>query len=277
MTFSPFIIVTATTQSIRGAPRVRVNEAYTNALVACGLIPVVLPPMEASLAVSALDQASGLVLTGGEDIDPQLFGEAPHPATGAPHATRDAYELALARAAAERHVPTLAICRGVQVLNVALGGTLIQDIPTQRPGSLAHEAESKAQRGERVHHVALDQSSRLARIIGSASIATNSSHHQSLNTVPATLRVTGRADDGIIEAVEPRDGSLGSWWMVGVQWHPEELTTTAEDWDRRLFGAFADAVRSVRSGAASAPRHEPGASSARGSAPPGRTVSRSPR
>jgi putative glutamine amidotransferase len=234
--------------------------------------------MDPVLAVSALDEVSGLVLTGGEDMAPGLFGEAPHPATGEPHAARDAYELALARAAAERRMPTLAICRGVQILNVALGGTLVQDIPTQRPGSLAHEAESKAQRGERVHHVALDPESRLARIVGSTSITTNSSHHQSLNTVPAALHVIGRADDGIVEAVEPRDQS---WWMLGLQWHPEELTATAEDWDRRLFAAFADAVRAgvsgLRSSAASAPRHEPAASAARASAPPGRIANRSPR
>lgn len=271
---SPFIIVTATTESIRGTPRVRVNEAYTNALAACGLIPIVLPPMDPSAAVSALDQVSGLVLTGGEDVDPALFGEAPHPATGTPHAARDAYELALARAAAERRVPTLAICRGLQVLNVALGGTLIQDIPSQRPGTQAHETESKTQRAERVHHVAIDRECRLARIVGSASITTNSSHHQSLNRVAAALRVTGRADDEIVEAVEPRDES---WWMVGVQWHPEELTATPEDWDRRLFAAFAETVRAVRSSTASAPRHEPAASAARASAPPGRTASRSPR
>jgi putative glutamine amidotransferase len=238
MPFAPFVIVSATTEIIRDRPRVRVNEAYTNALMAAGLIPVVLPPMEASLASAALNDVAGLVLTGGEDIDPHLFREEPHPATSEPHAGRDAYELALARTAAAHRIPTLAICRGVQVLNVALGGTLIQDIPSQCPSGIQHNATDR--RGERVHRVDVDAGSKLARAIGAALIFTNSSHHQSVHELGEDLRASARSADGIIEAVESSDPA---WWMLGVQWHPEELTGTAEDWDRRLFGAFANAVR----------------------------------
>jgi putative glutamine amidotransferase len=238
MPFAPFVIVSATTEIIRDRPRVRVNEAYTNALTAAGLIPVVLPPMEASLASAALNDVAGLVLTGGEDIDPHLFGEQPHPATSEPHAGRDAYEIALARTAAAHRIPTLAICRGVQVLNVALGGTLIQDIPSQSPSEIEHNATDR--RGERVHRVDVDASSKLARAIGATLIFTNSSHHQSVHDLGEDLCASARSADGIIEGVESSDPA---WWMVGVQWHPEELTGTAEDWDRRLFGAFADAVR----------------------------------
>lgn len=238
MPFAPFVFVTATTETIRGRPRVRVNEAYINALTAAGLIPLVLPPMEPSLASAALNDVAGLVLTGGEDMDPRLFGEEGHPATGEPHVARDAYELALARTAAGHRIPTLAICRGVQVLNVALGGTLIQDIPSQCPSKIEHNVTDK--RGERVHRVDIDPSSKLARAIGSTLIFTNSSHHQSVRELGEDLRATGRSEDGIIEGVESNDPA---WWMLGVQWHPEELTGTAEDWDRRLFGAFAEAVR----------------------------------
>jgi putative glutamine amidotransferase len=238
MPFAPFVIVTSTTEIIRGVSRVRVNEAYTTALAAAGLIPVVLPPIDPTFAIGALNDVAGLVLTGGEDVDPASFGQVSHPATSRPHAERDAYELVLARTASDLRIPTLAICRGVQVMNVALGGTLVQDIPSQRPEALDHEAKGK--RAERVHRVSLDATSKLAELLGTASITTNSSHHQSLDSVASTLRVTGRSEDEIIEAVEAIDPA---WWMIGVQWHPEELTATPEDWDRRLFAAFAEAVR----------------------------------
>jgi putative glutamine amidotransferase len=238
MPFAPFVIVSATTEIIRNVPRVRVNEAYTDALTSAGLIPVVLPPMDPSLAAAALNDVAGLVLTGGEDMDPRLFGEDRHAATGEAHAGRDAYELALARAACNLRIPTLAICRGLQVMNVALGGTLVQDIPTQRPGTIDHDPSGK--RADRVHRVDVEASSRLARALGATLVFTNSSHHQSVRDVGGDLRITAKSEDDIVEGVESLDPA---WWMVGVQWHPEELTATAEDWDRRLFGAFAEAVR----------------------------------
>jgi putative glutamine amidotransferase len=240
MTFAPFVIVTATTEIIRDRSRVRVNEAYTDALASVGLIPVILPPIDAPLAIASLRDVAGLVLTGGEDVDPALFGQAAHPKTGAPHRARDAYEIALARSAFERRVPTLAICRGAQVMNIALGGTLVQHIPEELPSEIEHDASD--QRAERVHRVAIEPGSRLARVIGDRDIRTNSSHHQSVGTVATELRVSGVSEDGIIEAVEARDPA---WWMLAVQWHPEELTATPEDWDRRLFAGFGDAVRAA--------------------------------
>jgi putative glutamine amidotransferase len=238
MTFAPFVIVTATSEDIRGIRRVRVNEAYTNALAGAGLVPMVLPPIDPALAVASLRDVAGLVLTGGEDVDPAAFGESRHPATDAPHAERDAYEIALSLAAHEQRVPTLAICRGAQVLNVALGGTLVQDIPSQEPSDVEHAPVGK--RAERVHAVDIEAGSRLAHIVGARRISTNSSHHQAVRRTAGALRVTARSEDGIIEGLEPRDPA---WWAVAVQWHPEELTATDEDWDRRLFAAFAAAVR----------------------------------
>ena len=240
MSYAPFVLVTATTEIIRDIPRVRVNEAYTDALAAAGLVPLVLPPIDPAVAVASLTDVAGLVLTGGEDVDPARFGEDPHPATGEPHDRRDAYELALAREAHQRRIPTLAICRGLQVMNVALGGTLIQDIPSQFSRDIAHDPEGR--RADRVHRVTIESESNLARIVGSTSIFTNSSHHQAVHRLGHSLRVTATSDDGVVEAIEPTDGA---WWMVGVQWHPEELTATAEDWDRRLFRAFGDAVRAA--------------------------------
>ena len=238
MPFAPFVLVSATTEIIRGVVRVRVNEAYTNALAAAGLIPVVLPPMDASLAAAALDDVAGLVLTGGEDLDPRLFGEDPRPETGQPHPRRDAYELALARTACALRIPTLAICRGIQVMNVALGGTLVQDIPSQRPSTIDHDPPGK--RADRVHRVDVAAGSRLAQALGSTLVFTNSSHHQSVDRAAGDLRPTAKTKDDIVEGAESIDPA---WWMLGVQWHPEELTATAEDWDRRLFAAFAEAVR----------------------------------
>lgn len=239
MSFAPFVLVTTTTEIIRDLPRVRLNEAYTDALAAAGLVPLILPPIDPAVAVASLTDIAGLVLTGGEDVAPALFGEDAHPATGEPHERRDAYEIALARAAHERRIPTLAICRGMQVMNVALGGTLIQDIPTQHPGWIDHDAKRRA---DRVHGLAIDADSSLARIVCSTSIYTNSSHHQAVDRVGDGLKVTAKSEDGIVEAIEPTDRA---WWMIGVQWHPEELTATSEDWDRRLFDAFADAVRAA--------------------------------
>ena len=238
MSAAPLVIVTGTTEVVRERSRVRVNEAYTNALTAVGLVPLLLPPIDPAVAVGALDNVAGLVITGGEDVDPSHFGQAAHPAAGTPHAARDAYELALSRAAFENRVPTLAICRGAQVMNVALGGTLVQDIASQRPSTIEHDLSER--RRERVHTVDIDAGSGLANVIGTTRITINSSHHQSVDAVARDLRVTARSEDGIIEAVEPRDTD---WWMLAVQWHPEELTETPEDWDRRLFEAFARAVR----------------------------------
>lgn len=175
----PLVILTATTESLRGRARVRVNEAYTGALAAVGLIPLVLPPVDAGMAASALDGVAGLVLTGGEDLGAEHFGQAQHPAAGAPHNARDEYELALARAARARRLPTLAICRGAQVTNVALGGTLLQDIPSLKPTAVDHDLSSR--RYERVHGIAIERGTTLASIVGDTSITVNSSHHQAVD------------------------------------------------------------------------------------------------
>jgi putative glutamine amidotransferase len=234
----PLVILTATTESLRGRSRVRVNEAYSNALASVGLVPLVLPPVGRSMATAALEGVAGLVLTGGEDVGAEHFGQTPHPAMGTPHAARDDYELALTHAAIERRVPVLAICRGAQVMNVALGGTLLQDIPSLRPDAANHDQSSR--RTERVHDLSIEPGSALAAIVGESSISVNSSHHQAIDRVAPGLRVSATSPDGIIEALEP---SESGWWMIAVQWHPEELTGTPEPWDRRLFSAFAEAVR----------------------------------
>ncbi len=233
----PIVAVTATTEAIRGTMRVRLNRAYTDALTAAGIVPVVIPPLAAAVAPRVLDAVDGLVLTGGEDVAPQLYGAQPHPSVEHVHAQRDASEIALLLEARRRRMPTLAICRGVQLLNVALGGTLVQDIPSERLTSIAHEASGR--RNARVHQVCVDADSRLATALGAPVVVTNSMHHQSIDRLAAGLRVVARASDDTVEGVEAEDRG---WWMLGVQWHPEELTETPEPWDRMLFATFRSAL-----------------------------------
>jgi putative glutamine amidotransferase len=232
---TPIIAVTATTEVIRGLPRVRVNQSYTDALTAVRLVPLVVPPIaDPSLAARALEGVSGLLLTGGEDLDPRHYDAEPHASVVDINDARDACELALAREAEKRRIPTLAICRGIQVMNVALGGSLVQDIPSQQAGHVDHDPD--VDRTSRVHDVNVEPGSRLAQALGTEHLVTNSFHHQALDRIAPKLCVTARAEDGVVEGIESRDDA---WWMLGVQWHPEELIGSTEEWDRRLFRAFA--------------------------------------
>ena len=234
----PSVAVTATTETIRGLLRTRANVSYTESLRAAGLRPYILPVLRAEDADGMLDGMSGLVLTGGEDVDPARYGSAPHPALGEVHAGRDAFEIALVLAARARRLPTLAICRGVQVVNVALGGSLVQDLPSERPSTTAHDGQ--ADRADRAHEVRVIPGSRLAAAMGATSATINSMHHQAVARIGDGLAAVAHAPDGVIEGLEWK---VDDWWMTGVQWHPEELTATSEDWDRALFAAFAAAVR----------------------------------
>jgi putative glutamine amidotransferase len=243
------VAVTATTEVIRGVPRTRANVAYTEAVHAAGLRPYILPILAPGNADAMLDGMGGLVLTGGEDVDPKHFGAARHPALGEVHGERDAFELALVHCAQARRLPVLAICRGVQVANVALGGTLVQDLPSQRPDALPHE--SGAARDVRVHAVSVTRGSRLGEALGATTVTVNSFHHQAVDRVADGLAVAATAPDAVIEGLEwTRD----DWWLVGVQWHPEELVRDAEPWDRALFRAFARAVELGASVGAGSPR-----------------------
>ena len=237
MSVTPLVALTATTATTDGMLRVRTNAAYVRALEAAGLVPLVLPPLDPRHAERALDAVCGLVLSGGEDVAPWRYGEAPRPELGTVNEARDAWELALASAARRRRLPTLAICRGVQLLNVALGGTLVQDIASQCRDAIDHAVNDA--RRSRVHNVDLVPGSQLSQLVDAERLAVNSSHHQSIARVADGLRVTARAPDGIIEGAEweGRD-----WWALGVQWHPEELIETPETWDRSLFAAFGKAA-----------------------------------
>lgn len=219
---------------------VGVRRGYIDALLSVGAIPLLIPPQAGEPVIRQLyAMANGVLLPGGADVDPQHYGELPHPKLGAVEAERDRTELALARWAVADGKPLFAICRGMQVLNVALGGTLYQDINSQHTTVIEHERGAQQQCWEHLDHVvALAQGSRLAELLGTEQMAVNTLHHQALKEVAPRLKVVGRAPDGIIEAVE-LDGDT---FVVGVQCHPEQLWQSVEPRWLRVFSAFVAAA-----------------------------------
>jgi putative glutamine amidotransferase len=189
--------------------------------------------------VSRID---GLMLTGGGDVDPSLYGETPHESFHASEPGRDDYEMALIRAAADAGLPVFAICRGMQVLNVALGGTLVQDIPSMVAGALQHAIPEP--RYHIAHEVWVAAGSRLEALMGdkleAGTCQVNSRHHQAVKTIAPTWEVSGTAPDGVVEAME----QPGAVFRLAVQWHPENFWRTGEF--RPLFEAFVDAARKTR-------------------------------
>jgi putative glutamine amidotransferase len=190
-----------------------------------------------------LARVDGLMLTGGGDVDPQLYGEAPLETFQAAETGRDAFEIALARAAVASGVPLLAICRGMQVLNVAMGGTLIQDIPSQVTGALAHAVPQP--RAGSAHEVWVAKGSRLQALLADhleddETCHVNSRHHQSVKQVAKGFEVTATSPDGVVEAMEKPDAA----YCVAVQWHPENFWRTGEF--RELFEGLVQAANQRR-------------------------------
>ena len=189
------------------------NRFYVRALVKAGAAPVVIPIGDGADTESVrdlLDRLDGLLISGGIDIDPASYGRQREPATGESQPERDAYEFAVVREAVERNRPTLAICRGIQTLNVALGGTLVQDLPEHSRNELWNQT---------AHRVVIEGGSRLERVVGEPVLDVNSLHHQAVEETGEGVRVVARADDGTIEAIEIE----GAPDVLGVQWHPEMI------------------------------------------------------
>lgn len=217
----PLILVSADCD-IESSDSFKLQADYVRAVYLAGGLPLVaVPPMECGDTAEAVAElcslARGIVLTGGSDVLPGLFGEEPHPKLGAVNPVRDRFELALARAAMQADLPVLAICRGMQVLNVAAGGGLVQDIESCVPGAHAHRVT--APRWLPTHSVSVVPGSILWKIFRRDSIMVNSFHHQAVHPVAPGFEVSARASDGVVEAIE----KAGSRFMVGVQWHPEAL------------------------------------------------------
>ncbi len=188
------------------------QKEYSEAVFAAGGIPVQLPLLaEPEYAAAVAQRLDGIVLSGSaSDVDPQRYGARPHPKQGPVHPERDALDAAILRVALDARKPVLGICFGTQMLNVALGGSLVQHLETD----LSHSDR------EARHSVRVEPDSVLARLGGAGEHAVNTSHHQALDRVAAGLRITARAPDGTIEAVETTDTER---FLVGVQWHPERI------------------------------------------------------
>ena len=203
---------------------------YPDAIRRAGAVPVVIPPMDPDALEPLLDGLCGLCLSGGPDLDPGAYGAEPHPALGPTEPPLDTFEIGLVRAAQARDMPVLAICRGLQVLNVARGGTLIQDLPSERPSDIDHR---QAQAGSRATHGVTLEDGRLAGCLGLRELRVNSFHHQAVDRLGEGLRAVGWAPDGVVEAIEATDRTF----TVGVQWHAESMIHAPEQ--ARLFAAFA--------------------------------------
>ena len=220
-------------------PAVFLYANYVQALERIGAAAVLITPAHTPPAIDALVSACcGLVLTGGEDVDPAYYGEKPGPALGTVQRARDEMEFHALDCALQRGMPVFGICRGAQVLNVHFGGTLYQDIVTQRPGELRHQ--QSAPWGRHAHAVVVEPESLLCSLVGERRLFINSFHHQAVKDVGRDLRVVARADDGLIEGIEHTRYP----WLLGVQWHPErnEASTPETNPDLRLFAGFRDAV-----------------------------------
>jgi putative glutamine amidotransferase len=224
-----------------GGATIAVRPAYLRALEAAGAAPLLIHLTDDMAVVRALyELCDGILLPGGDDVDPCHFGEANHPELGEVDAQRDAVELALARWSRDDGKPLLGICRGIQVLNVAFGGSLWQDIPSQLPGRLDHRHNTRLKQYDVLGHpLLLEPDSWLAGQLDAGEVLANTMHHQSVKDAAPGLRVTGRAPDGVIEALE----GTGEQFVVGVQCHPEHLWKQAEPRWLRLFEGFVERCR----------------------------------
>jgi putative glutamine amidotransferase len=218
-------------------PRFGINQSYVRALTAAGCAPVLIPLLDDEERLRAIyERLDGIVLPGGADVAPQEYGEEPIGDLNVVEALRDRTELTLARWAFADDLPTLGICRGQQVLNVALGGSLWQDLRHQGVTSVEHSDADGRARTALMHRVRLDPDSRLAQLIDETNIEVNSLHHQAVKTVAPPLKITGTSEDGVIESLESDDRRF----LIAVQWHPEEIDTLP--WVQRLFAGFARAA-----------------------------------
>lgn len=209
----------------------RIADAYVQAVVLAGGTPLLVPVTddEPTLA-AAVRQLDGLVLSGGADIDPKYFGEAVIPECGTIDAMRDTYDLRLIDYARRYQTPILGICRGMQILNVQMGGTLYQDIYAQNTATLLCHDQGSTPRSEPTHQVAIEPDTKLAEIAKTNTLKVNSFHHQAVKDVAPTLRASAHSTDGLCEAIESTD-----YPIIGVQWHPENLAVAGKQEQRALF------------------------------------------
>ncbi|HET9911270.1 MAG TPA: gamma-glutamyl-gamma-aminobutyrate hydrolase family protein [Anaerolineales bacterium] len=234
----PPIIGITTNQSTNanGQPTVMLMQSYINVVIQAGGVPVLIPSLVAEDGWDAVySRLDGILFSGGGDIALEFSPGEPHPRIDGVDLERDSIELKMVQAAVSDGKPFLGICRGCQVMNVALGGTLYTHIPDQLPGALDHDYPGNMRR-VLVHQVKLEEGTRIAELHGEPILKVNSLHHQGLKDIPPSLRVAGHAPDGLVEAIELPDHPFG----MAVQWHPEWLTD--QESTRNLFRKFVEAA-----------------------------------
>jgi putative glutamine amidotransferase len=220
------------------------RQTYVDAILRAGGAPMLIPPVQDEATLRALyERLDGVLLAGGGDIEPVHYGDEPHPQLGTLDRLRDTAELPMARWATAEGKPVLGICRGVQVINVALGGTLWQDLPSQVGGELHHNLSYEREDWTHMaHEIRLAEDSLLRSLLGVDSMAINSLHHQSVRALAPGLRAVAWAPDGVIEAVE----GTGDSFVVGVQCHPEALQGSADQRWQAVFAAFVRSCAAFR-------------------------------
>lgn len=243
MSQSPLIGITTTFRTVESTGHTSFATYAPNitAVEKAGGVPILIPVgLQEETLRAIYDRLDGVLLPGGGDIDPANYGQARHEKTANIDVLRDNTEITLARWAAAEDRPVLGICRGHQVFNVALGGSLIQDIPDAVGTLLLHDTGTTQPRGTRPHSVRIDPASRLAHVIGQTEVQVNSLHHQAIERAASDLCITAYAADGVIEAAEIPDRRFA----LTVQWHPEDLAPE-DPTMQRLFDAFVDSARST--------------------------------
>lgn len=234
----PLIGITA---SFTSSEHQRVKNTYIEAVIRAGGIPVILPTGTEKDIDRFVDKFDGFIFTGGGDVNPMLFGEEPHVDLGDVEPERDAFELPFVKAILASNKPLFGICRGMQVLNVALGGGVYQDIYAQQKNTTIQHSQ-KAATYHASHYVRFTKGGLLEKIIGEEIIKVNSFHHQAVSDVKAPLQVSGKANDGTIEAIESTEHPF----VVGLQWHPEALIEKDDVASLKLFEAFIEKSKESR-------------------------------
>ena len=228
-------ITTNQSTNAYGQPTIMRMQSYVNAVMQAGGVPVLIPSLIAEDGSDVIySHLGGILFSGGGDISLDFFSGDPHPRIDDVDLARDSVELKFIQAAATDGKPFLGICRGCQVVNVALGGTLYTHIPDQLPNALDHDYPGN-KRTVLVHEVKIEEGTRIADVLGEPIVKVNSHHHQGLKDIAPSLRIAGHAPDGLVEAIELPDHPFG----LAVQWHPEWLTF--QESTRNLFRKFVEA------------------------------------
>lgn len=217
-----------------------VHRAHCEAIIQAGGVPLVLPYVTPQLIPELVKEIAGLYLTGGYDIDPHYFNKEPHPELGKINPLRDRFEIELVRKMIRLEKPILGICRGSQIINVALGGTMYQDLLGEKGGRLIQHIQARLLQYSS-HYVEVKKESLLNQIVQTGRIKVNSNHHQANDQLGKTLRIAALSEDGVIEAIERR----GKPFVLGVQWHPEHLLLGDDVYSQMIYDYFVNEARKM--------------------------------